>query len=94
MLAGLLNAAAATPEVLLRFVSVENVAFIGGLPRLVLLGKKPLSARAELCFQQDERTLSEIKFETAGLNGAIELVGAQIDAPSRLNCSSRLPGCP
>ena len=82
-LAGLLGACALTPEVLLRFMSVENDPQAGGLPGIVLQGKAPISARLGMIFERDERTLSEVKLETAGFKGAIHFLDVQINAPSQ-----------
>jgi dienelactone hydrolase len=82
MLAGLLKASAATPEVLLRFVGVENDPQADGKPGISFVGKEPISGRVGMSFKADG-TLSQIKIETAELKATVDFLEVRINAPAR-----------
>ncbi|MCC6126256.1 MAG: prolyl oligopeptidase family serine peptidase [Pirellulales bacterium] len=82
-LAGVMRACAATPEVLLRFTSVDDVVRADGRPGIALVGKQPFTARLEMIFHRENRTLDELKFKAEAFEGLVRLVEMKINAPAR-----------
>jgi dienelactone hydrolase len=84
-LAGFLNASSTTPEILSRFVNIEKNSPSGGRPGIMLTGKDSIPLRAEMIFQNDEKTLSEIKFTLGSMKGTIQFTQLEADVPVQPN---------
>jgi hypothetical protein len=82
-LAGLLKAASATPEVLLRFMDIAGISPNDGRSGIVLAGKPPIAAKVKMFFERDERTLSEMNIEAESFQATLRFLNLRIDAPTK-----------
>jgi dienelactone hydrolase len=82
-LAGVLRASAATPEVLLRFMSVEGDVLPDGRPGIVIRGNEPFNARLEMIFRPDDRTLDELRLKANAFEGSVRFIEMKINAAAR-----------
>jgi dienelactone hydrolase len=71
MLAGMLQACSATPEVLLRYVTVEKNDSPDGKPGIAVVGRDSLGAKLQIDFEADGRTVSEMRFTVGDVKATI-----------------------
>jgi dienelactone hydrolase len=71
MLSGMLQSCSATPEVLLRYITVENHDSRDGKSGIAIVGRDSLAAKLEIDFEQDGRTVSEMRFSVGDIKVTI-----------------------